>query len=158
MSVTTLAGSLWGCRLEDLAGSGKPIVALGGPKGELAFFPDRLRIKPGDKVTWVLQSSGHTATAYHPKNFNLYQARIPEGADPWDSGLLTQKGANFSLTFKDEGVYNYFCRPHESIGMVGVIVVGKPIYGPGLAPPQAELPPLARQKLEELIAWAKGLS
>lgn len=159
LSLTALAGSLVGCRHEGKGGSTKegPIVAMGGPRGELIFIPDRLRIQAGQKVRWVLQSGGHTATTYHPKNHSLYEARIPEGADPWDSDLLTQKGASFSWTFTAEGVYNYFCRPHESVGMLGAIVVGSALEGPGLAPPQEELPLVAKRKLEELIAWAKGL-
>ncbi|MBI1744228.1 hypothetical protein HYR54_14335 [Candidatus Acetothermia bacterium] len=155
-SVTALAGSLVGCKHEKTSLGKTPIVALGGPKGELAFFPDRLRIQPGQTVTFVLQSGGHSATAYHPKNNNRYQTRIPEGTEPWDTDLLVEKGTHFSWAFQTEGVYNYFCRPHESIGMVGVIVVGRALDGPGLSPPQTELPPLAQQKLKELISWAKG--
>ncbi len=157
VGVAALAGSLLGCRHEGRSAKEALIIAMGGPKGELAFIPDRLRIKPGETVTWVLQSGGHTASAYHPKNHSLYRARIPEGTEPFDSDLLVQKGATFSWQFKTEGVYNYFCRPHESVGMVGAIVVGRPLEGPGLAPPQAELPELARNKLEELITWAKSL-
>lgn len=159
LSITALAGSLVGCRHEELLGlKGKtPRIMVGGPRGELVFIPDRLRIQAGERVTWVLQSGGHTVTAYHPKNHSEYKARIPEGAEPWDSDLLVQKDASFSWTFTTEGVYNYFCRPHESVGMVGAIVVGRAADGPGLALPQAELPELARKKLEELIAWAKQL-
>jgi len=155
LSVTALASSLFGCRPEKL--SKTPIIALGGPKGELAFFPDRLKIQPGQPLTFILQSGGHTATAYHPKNHSLYQSRIPEGAKPWDTDLLTQKGAIFSWKFETEGVYHFFCRPHESIGMAGAIVVGRALNGPGFSTPQKELPPLAQKKLSELIAWAKSL-
>ncbi len=31
------------------------------------------------------------------------------------------------------GVYDYFCMPHEAAGMVGRIVVGRPV-GPGARP------------------------
>ncbi len=159
LSIAALAGSLMGCRHEELLGLKvkTPRIIVGGPKGELVFIPDRLRIQPGERVTWVLQSGGHTVTAYHPMNHSEYKARIPERAKPWDSDLLVQKDASFSWIFTAEGVYNYFCRPHESVGMVGAIVVGRAVDGPGLAPPQAELPELARRKLEELIAWAKQL-
>jgi len=159
LGITALAGSLVGCRPEEFFGSKTKAlkVMVGGPKGGLVFVPDRMRIQPGEKVTWVLHSGGHTVTGYHPKNHSEYRARIPEGAEPWDSDLLVDKGATFSWTFLLEGVYHYFCRPHESVGMVGVIVVGRPLDGPGLAAPQEELPGLARQKLEELISWAKRL-
>lgn len=154
LGTVAFSGVLWGCKHEKFP-SGR-IIQIGGPKGEFVFLPDRLKIQPGERVTWVLQSGGHTVTAYHPKNHSAYQSRIPIEAEPWDSELLTEKGATFAWTFTKEGVYNYFCRPHESIGMVGAIVVGSPLDGPGLAPPQAELPLRARKKLEELIAWAKS--
>ncbi|MCI2429314.1 halocyanin [Candidatus Acetothermia bacterium] len=151
-----LGGLLTGCKHEKF--SAQRVIQIGGPKGEMVFIPDRLKIKPGETVTWVLQSGGHTVTAYHPKNHSAYQARIPNEAEPWDSDLLVEKGATFAWTFDREGVYNYFCRPHESVGMVGAILVGRPLDGPGLALPQAELPALARKKFEELIAWAKSES
>ncbi len=154
LSTVVLGSSLLGCKHEKL--SAGRFIQIGGPKGEFVFTPDRLRIQVGETITWILQSGGHTVTAYHPKNHSAYPVRIPSEAEPWDSGLLVQKGATFSWVFDREGVYNYFCRPHESIGMVGAIVVGRPLEGPGLAPPQAELPIAARKKLEELIAWAKS--
>lgn len=149
-----VGGLLTSCKHEKL--SAQRVIQIGGPRGEFVFVPDRLRIRPGETVTWIVQSGGHTVTAYHPTNHSAYQSRIPLGAEPWDSELLTEKGATFSWTFDTEGVYNYFCRPHESIGMVGAIIVGRALDGPGLAPPQAELPALARKKLEELIAWARS--
>lgn len=154
LGTVALSSVLWGCRHEKLS-SGR-IIQMGGPKGEFVFLPDRLKIQPGETVMWALQSGGHTVTAYHPKNHSAYQSRIPVEAEPWDSELLVERSATFAWTFTKEGVYNYFCRPHESVGMVGAIVVGRPLDGPGLALPQAGLPTLARKKLEELIAWAKS--
>ncbi|GBC76530.1 Pseudoazurin [bacterium HR07] len=152
LGAVALSGALAGCKHEK---SSQKVIAIGGPKGEFVFVPDRVKIKPGETVTWVLQSGGHTVTAYHPKNHSAYRSRIPSGAEPWDSELLVERGTTFVWTFTQEGVYNYFCRPHESLGMVGAIVVGRAVDGPGLAPPQEDLPIAARKKLEELIAWAK---
>jgi plastocyanin len=47
---------------------------------------------------------------------------VPNGAKPWDSGLL---GADetFSRTFKRPGTYRYVCIPHEGARMVGTVVV-----------------------------------
>ena len=155
LSAFGLALPLLGCQHEKFDKG--LAVALGGPKGELAFIPDRLRIKPRDTVTWVLQSAGHTATAYHPATNNAFPLRIPEGAAPFDSPLLFEQGKTFQWTFEQEGVYNYYCRPHEGSGMVGIVVVGNSLDGPGLALPQPELSKAAQNKLAELIAWAKKL-
>ncbi len=42
-------------------------------------------------------------------------------------------GDRFEVTLTAEGVYDYFCLPHEAAGMVGRIVVGRP-GGPGAQP------------------------
>src|SRR5690349_21635028 len=53
------------------------------------FDPVGLRIRPGQTIRWINLDSGnsHTATAYHPKNFERPR-RIPEGAEPWNSEYL----------------------------------------------------------------------
>jgi plastocyanin len=135
---------------------GVRVVKMGGPKGELVFSPDRLRIRVGETVRWVVESAGHSTTAYHPQNHEGYHSRIPDGAQPWNSGVLLQRGAQFEHTFTVAGVYHYYCIPHEGAGMVGAIVVEETVDGPAMAPVQPEISPAARRKLEELIAWAKA--
>ena len=91
--------------------------------GKNIFDPAELHIKVGDTVRWVNESGVHTTTAYHPKYGK--ELKIPEGAEPWDSGIVTQVGAAFEYTFKVSGTYEYFCMPHEALGMVGKITVIK---------------------------------
>ncbi len=96
------------------------------------FDPLGLLINPGQKVRWVMAQNVHTTTAYHPKNGN-HSLRIPEKAAPWDSGYLVNPGDRFEVTLDVEGVYDYYCVPHEMAGMVGRIIVGRPT-GPGSLP------------------------
>jgi plastocyanin len=120
-----------------LAGLTKPRLALAGEPIEIRmlgntdgshvwFDPVGLRVEPGQTVRWVNLDPGnsHTATAYHPKNFERPQ-RIPEGAEPWNSDYLLPN-ESFAVTLTVEGVYDFFCIPHEHAGMVGRIVVGRP--------------------------------
>ena len=105
------------------------------PRGEEVWFdPIGVRIEPGQTVRWIMASPGnpHTTTAYHPTNAN-HSLRIPEAATPWDSGFLVKPRDTFDVTLSVEGVYDYFCLPHEAAGMVGRIVVGRP-GGPGTLP------------------------
>jgi plastocyanin len=95
------------------------------------FSPSGLLIKPGQTVRWECKANVHTTTAYHPDN-DKHSLRIPEGAKPWNSDYL-MPGETFEVTFTAEGVYDYFCAPHEMAGMVGRIIVGKPA-GPGTRP------------------------
>ena len=124
-----------------LAGLGGPRIARGAvrpveiemratARGEsVGFDPIGLWVPRGRTVRWVLHHDVHTTTAYHPNN-DQHSLRIPEDAEPWDSGFLMQPGAHFDVTFTVEGVYDYYCLPHEAAGMVGRIIVGHP-SGPG---------------------------
>jgi plastocyanin len=99
----------------------------GSPDGSHVWFdPMGLRIDPGQTIHWVNLDPGnsHTATAYHPRNFGR-PLRIPEGAEPWHSDYLLPN-ESFSVTLTAEGVYDFYCIPHEHAGMVGRIVVGRP--------------------------------
>jgi plastocyanin len=98
---------------------------------EVWFDPIGVYIEPGQIVRWISEENVHTTTAYHPQN-NNHSLRIPKNAKPWDSGFL-QPGDTFEVLLTVEGIYDYFCLPHEAAGMVGRIIVGKPI-GPGLLP------------------------
>jgi plastocyanin len=86
------------------------------------FDPIGIRVSPGATINWINVDPGnsHTATAYHPVNGR--QLRLPDGAEPWDSGYLLP-GQDFSVTLAVPGVFDFFCRPHEHAGMVGRIVV-----------------------------------
>src|SRR5215218_6809160 len=108
----------------------------------VGFDPIGLRVAPGTTIRWVVEANVHTATAYHPANGGR-PLRIPEGAEPWDSGYLVEPGEAFEVTLAAEGVYDYLCAPHEVAGMVGRIVVGRP-GGPRALPPGEGVPPLAR--------------
>ena len=99
---------------------------------EVWFDPIGLWVPTGQTVRWILHHDVHTTTAYHPAN-DQHSLRIPEGAEPWNSGFLLKPGAHFEVTLTIEGVYDYYCLPHEEAGMVGRIVVGQP-SGPGSLP------------------------
>ncbi len=96
------------------------------------FDPIGIRIEPGQTVRWIVHSNVHTTTAYHPRN-DLHSLRIPERAEPWDSGFLINPRSHFEIMLAVPGVYDYFCAPHEAAGMVGRLVVGRPA-GPGTLP------------------------
>jgi plastocyanin len=90
------------------------------------FDPIGIHLQPGQTIKWTNLDAGnsHTATAYHPDIFSR-PLRIPEGAKPWNSDYLLPN-ESFSVTLTVEGVYDFFCIPHEHAGMVGRIVVGQP--------------------------------
>ncbi len=104
----------------------------GQPIPEFYFEPTGLFIQPGDTINFNAQSPHHTVTAYHPLQGK--PQRVPEGVEPFSSPMIPI-GQSWSYTFEHPGVYDVWCGPHESYGMVMRIVVGE-ATGPGMTPPQ----------------------
>lgn len=148
----------------------RPVAAAAGDVVDIAmrgkadgshvwFDPKGVHIQPGQTVRWTNRDPGnsHTVTCYHPQILER-PLRIPAGAKPWNSDYLLPT-ESFSLTFTIEGVYDYYCVPHEHAGMVGRIVVGAPAAVDAVAgTPEAGLTPLPAAALngfpsvEEIIA------
>src|SRR5690606_32586981 len=85
-----------------------------------------IRVGVGQTIRWSNRDKGnsHTATAYHPANFDQPR-RIPRAAKAWDSDYLLPD-QSFSIVLTVPGVYDYYCVPHEHAGMVGRIIVKEP--------------------------------
>ncbi|NHX35136.1 MULTISPECIES: cupredoxin domain-containing protein [Halolamina] len=118
--------------------------------GTYHFTPHVARVKVGGTVTFHNESGSHSATAYHPDNDQ--PQLVPDGAASWDSSILSEEGATFEHTFETEGVYHYYCTPHETVGMIGSIIVGEPeAHGqPALEEPPQDMPDSVREKITEL--------
>lgn len=116
------------------ASSKLEVIAMRSDAGgaRVWFDPIGLYVQPGTRVRWLVRENVHTTTAYHPRN-DRHSLRIPERAAPWDSGFLVNPGDHFEITLTVPGVYDYYCAPHEAAGMVGRIIVGRPL-GPGAEP------------------------
>ncbi|WP_226482385.1 cupredoxin domain-containing protein [Natrinema amylolyticum] len=114
------------------------------------FDPHVVWVESGGSVSWTNESGSHSTTAYHTANDE--PGLVPEGAAEWDSGVLSEQGAAFDHTFETEGVYHYFCTPHETSGMIGSVIVGRPDphEQPALADPPSDKPEAVRGKLTKL--------
>lgn len=76
------------------------------------FNPPVLQIAPGDTVKFLATDRGHNSEA----NDDM----IPEGAEAWSGKINDEVEATLDVP----GVYGYYCTPHQSAGMVGLILVG----------------------------------
>lgn len=125
-------------------------VAMITEDGGYHFEPHVVRVNVGGTVTWTNESGSHSTTAYHPDNDQPQLA--PDGAKAWDSGIVSEQGATFEHTFETEGVYHYYCTPHETLGMIGSVIVGEPDPHEQVAleEPPADKPERVREKLAEL--------
>lgn len=95
-------------------------ITMNTQDGQFYFDPVGVHIQPGTTVRFVIENGSHNTAAYAEANGK--PQRIPEGAQAWSSEI----GEDFEVTLTAEGVYDVYCLPHESLGMVGRIVVGDP--------------------------------
>lgn len=80
--------------------------AEGGP---FAFAPAAVRVSTGTEVAWKWTGKGSSHNVVSDGNF--------------ESDYHTDAGVHFSQTFDSAGTVEYYCTPHKSMGMRGVVVV-----------------------------------
>jgi pseudoazurin len=85
-----------------------------GATGTFVFEPNLVQIQPGDSVHFVAVDKGHDAVSI--------KGMLPQGAQPF-AGKISQ---DVTVTFDVPGVYGVECKPHYPMGMVALVVVGKP--------------------------------
>ena len=86
-----------------------------GDNGMMVFQPNFVQAEPGDTIHFVAVDKIHNA--------ELINGMIPDGAEPFKGKM----GQDLTVTLTKEGVYGVKCSPHYSLGMVALIVVGKPV-------------------------------
>lgn len=118
-------------------------IGQGGTEGDYdigmssnAFKPEEHTISAGDTVVWKNTSSrAHSVTAYEdaiPADAQYFASGGFESEQAARKSWVRQKGRDggkvlggktYKHTFEVPGTYNYFCIPHEVVGMVGTITV-----------------------------------
>jgi len=75
----------------------------------MVFSQEVAHVSLGDTVTWVPTSRGHN---------------VEMVASPNKLKLKSKYGKEVKITFGKLGIYYYWCSPHKSMGMIGLVVVG----------------------------------
>jgi len=119
--------------------------------GQFVFSPAVVWVESGATVTFEDVSGSHSVTAYHSENDK--PGRTPPGVEPFDSGVM-EEGDSFEHTFETSGTHNYFCSPHEGLGMVGLVVVDAPQGGPGTTAPDSLESTSAARNISRLLDLA----
>lgn len=114
-----------------------------GPDGAMDFTPAFIHIAPGDTVRFVAQDKSHNAESI--------AELTPPGAAPFKGNL----NADVVVKFTKPGLYGYKCLPHFSMGMVGLVEVGKPVNLGAFSAALAKLPPLAKARMTKFVALVK---
>ncbi|HXV85426.1 MAG TPA: plastocyanin/azurin family copper-binding protein [Gemmatimonadales bacterium] len=98
--------------------------------GRYIYSPATLTIRVGDTVRWINVSGG-------PHNVAFYADKIPAGASdvlnnlmpnrmsPLSGALMIDSLAVYEITFTGSpaGTYEYFCLPHEALGMKATLTI-----------------------------------
>jgi plastocyanin len=92
-----------------------------GPN-ELIFEPETVTINVGDTVRWTWQTSGHTVTSGSTCG-NPDNKFCSPGNSDCANPVPSSAGAVYTRTFNQAGNFPYYCGPHCSQGMQGLVIV-----------------------------------
>lgn len=98
--------------------------------GRFVYEPEELTIRVGDTVRWINVSGG-------PHNVAFFADKIPAGAAAALNGamankmsdltgeLMIQENQAYEMIFASAptGTYDYFCTPHEMLGMKASLTI-----------------------------------
>jgi len=93
-------------------------VGVQGNNGPNAFGPPAVQVNPGTTVVWEWVEGGHN---------------VVDENGAFESPYTDESGTTFEYTPDATGVIKYFCAPHRSLGMKGVLEVIEG-SGSGVAP------------------------
>ena len=101
---------------EDHRGESEVTVEVGAGGEGLAFGPTLVWVDEGTKVTWEWTGEGgaHNVVANAGGDFR--------SGDPVDN-----EGETFTHAFESGGMAEYYCSPHEDLGMKGAVAVGEDV-------------------------------
>lgn len=87
------------------------------------YEPSGITVPVGATIVWRnMDENPHTVTTDPDALGDPNRVRLPDGAEPWDSGeILT--GERWEHTFTVPGTYVYACQYHQDHGMVGTVTV-----------------------------------
>jgi halocyanin-like protein len=94
----------------DETGSSSVTVQVGTGTDGFQFDPPAISVDAGTTVTWEWTGEG-----------SAHNVVAEDGG--FESELTDEEGFTFEQTFDDSGEVRYYCNPHKTMGMKGVVVV-----------------------------------
>lgn len=96
----------------DETGASEVTVTVGSEAngGNFGFDPAAVRVSTGTTVVWEWTGLGSS-----------HNVIAEDGS--FESELVADEGHTFSQTFEEPGTVEYYCTPHRTMGMKGVLVV-----------------------------------
>jgi plastocyanin len=94
------------------------------------FDPEKITVKRGDAVKWVMVSGGPHNVAFDAATLpsgaqTQLSANMPEQQGPLSGKMLMNANEEYTISFAGvpAGTYNYVCTPHLAMNMKGVVTV-----------------------------------
>lgn len=112
------------------------------------FDPAGLHVSPGDVVLFSAETPDHAVAAYHERHGR--QNRVPDSVGPITSPQIPA-GGSWRYRFETEGVYDFYCPPHQVFGMVMRVVVSDGDSVPSLSVENTGRPPAEETFLPEIL-------
>jgi plastocyanin len=81
------------------------------------FEPETFEVSPGDTVHWVWRDGGHNVRVHSRPDGSEWEGTPGGATDTYSEGYL------HAFTFETSGEYEYFCAPHQSLGLEGSFTV-----------------------------------
>jgi halocyanin-like protein len=105
----------FGGSVSDETGAKSVTMKVGAQseKGPYAFDPAVVRVSPGTEVTWQWTGKGGAHNV------------VAKGGAFESGDAVSKASATYSHTFEETGTFLYYCTPHRSLGMKGVVIVEK---------------------------------
>lgn len=123
------------------------------------FGPIGRFVSRGETVRWINKRGSHSATAYKKGNGSTEVTRVPESTEGWNSGVIDEARKTCEYTFRKPEIYDCFCIPRKSLGVVCRLVVGEP-GGSAVEStlPDGEVPESSRIVEERAVAFDDSTS
>ncbi len=99
-------------------------VAVGAGSNGLGFNLPAIKVPVGTTVTWEWTGEGGAHNVVHNPDVGEHDGEVFRSGDTEEGSDIT-----FEYTFEAEGVFAYYCNPHQGAGMKGVVVVGDNAQG-----------------------------
>ncbi len=81
------------------------------PRTRMIFLPRVVVAQPGDTIKFIATDRGH--------NSESIEEMMPEGVEGWEGDI----NDDVEFVVETPGFYGYKCTPHNSVGMVGLVIV-----------------------------------
>ncbi|WP_176765209.1 halocyanin domain-containing protein [Halovenus aranensis] len=115
-----LSEAEWDGTTADASGTDEVIVDVGAGMNGYQFNPPAIYVEPGQTITWRWTGKGgaHNVVA---------EEGGLDSREAHDGSLVGEEGFTYEVEFDESmaGVHQYFCVPHKTLGMLGVVVVGE---------------------------------